>query len=272
MNKYLTQAVKYEKINTENKNSLYNYLRKEKDENALLLFDLEKLYPQEADFLIAIDNNITKGVMLLWYGVPTLPSVHLRAETHQIAKYLVNAIPYNDNFRIVSPRRYSTDIEYRYKKYRSKDNIYLMTLEEKNINNSLHFVSDGETKKLSSNNIPDINKLFEDSTETDKGLEEWVKKSLDTEVFFGYFNENKLLSIAGTLFRYDDIAMIGNVYTKKDTRRKGFATKVLLKLSNYLFSEGFKKLQLYVVENSPAHKLYKKIGFTETEEYVRFLI
>lgn len=263
--------ITYRRMKRKDKKKIFEYLLRNKSENAILLYDLEILYPNEVDFFLALnDKREIVGLYLKWFGVPSSPSIHLRAENVEIAEGLMKRIKYNKNFRIVSPRIYSKIVEKRFKKYVSKDNLYFMTLDLSTFNphRSITF----ETRKLSNEDRSKIEKLFEGSTETDKGLEKWVLSSLEKEIFFGCFENDVLCSIAGTLFQYEEFAMIGNVFTKKEYRRRGFATNVLLSLFDFLSQQGFKEIQLYVVENSPAHKLYKKLGFKEKKKYVRYLL
>lgn len=257
-------------MNPEEKGKVFEYLNKNKSENALLLYDLENLYPKVVDFFLALDHyENVKGLYLSWFEVPSCPSVHLRADNNEIASRLIRRIRYKNNFRIVSPRVYSENIEERFGNYVRRDYLCFMVLNLQNLKTHYPIF---ETRRLSSKDVLQVKKLFKDAAETDKGLEKWVLSSLDKEIFFGCFEDDTLCSIAGTLFRYNDFAMIGNVFTKKEYRRRGFATNVLLALINFLSEKNFKEAQLYVVEGSPAHKLYKKLGFEERKEYVRYLV
>lgn len=266
------KMINYKRMEGADRGKVFEYLSQKRSENALFLFDLKMLYPKNVDFFLALDDkrNI-RGLYLEWFGVSSFPAIHLRAENDEIADGLINKIRYHKNFRIVSPRVYSENIEKKFKNYITKDNLYFMTLDLSTFkppNLSAKF----KTNKLSNDHTSKIEKLFEGSTETDKGLEKWVLSSLDKEIFFGGFEGDTLCSIAGTLFQYEEFAMIGNVFTKKEYRRKGLATAVLSSLLDFLSKKGFKEAQLYVVENSPAYKLYKKLGFKEKGEYVRYLL
>jgi predicted GNAT family acetyltransferase len=269
------KMIRYKKIDLEDKSKIVEYLLKNKSENALLLYDLENLYPKEVDFLLALnEEQHLVGLNLIWFGAPPAPSIHLRANDSNIADGLIDTISYNKNLRVVLPRIFSTNIEDRFRDYTHKDNLYFMTLDLKSIKSSPYENYDPhlKTRRLSNNDKLKVERLFLGSTDTDKGLEKWVMSSLDKEIIFGCFDDAELCSIAGTLFKYEDIAMIGNVFTKKERRGEGLATKVLVSLIQYLSEYKFKELQLYAVENGPAHSLYQKLGFKEKEKYVRFII
>ena len=81
---------------------------------------------------------------------------------------------------------------------------------------------------------------------------------------FGIFKRNKLVSFAASPEMLEDLAIIRGVQTALEKRNKGYATSVCSVLVERLHQQG-KNVMLYVSkDNSPAIKVYRKIGFKET--------
>jgi len=262
------------------KEEVRDYLLRNRRENILFLYDLEKLYPREVDFFIARDeNNKIKGVGLIWFGIPNLPSIHLRADCEGVIYNLIKCIGIenNKNYRVILSRNYLEEAENTLRIFKSnirRDYILLLSVNSLQFSFQSNYLSSlfpYEIRRITNKDVLNVRKLLEKNID-DKGLIEWAVTSVGREIFYGYFEGEKLLSIAGTLLRYEEIAIIGNVLTDKEYRRKGLATRVLTSLLSHLFEEGFKEAQLYVVENSPAYKLYKKLGFNEVGKYVRYML
>lgn len=87
---------------------------------------------------------------------------------------------------------------------------------------------------------------------------------LQTGVFYGLFNGDELISMAGThiLSHWASVAAIGNVFTKPDQRGRGFATKVTAAVVKDSMEQGIKTIILNVgMDNAPALACYRKLGF-----------
>jgi ribosomal protein S18 acetylase RimI-like enzyme len=94
---------------------------------------------------------------------------------------------------------------------------------------------------------------------------------LSRGVYFGIFGGADLAAIAGThiVSPLHGIAAIGNVYTRADNRRQGFAGIATSAVSRELFTAGIQTIVLNVREDNPAAiHVYERLGF---QRHCRFL-
>lgn len=87
--------------------------------------------------------------------------------------------------------------------------------------------------------------------------------------WWGYFQDELLISIAGYNAFAAPLAQIGGVFTRSEYRRRGLAEQVISQLiidSRNLHQ--LKKLMLFTQDdNTAAQKLYNKIGFNQIGEF-----
>jgi len=82
---------------------------------------------------------------------------------------------------------------------------------------------------------------------------------------YGLYKNGQLVSFAAAPEILEDLAIIRGVYTVPDLRGKGYATSVCSALVGRLFEQG-REVILYVSKDNPsAIKVYRKLGFRETE-------
>lgn len=79
--------------------------------------------------------------------------------------------------------------------------------------------------------------------------------------------------VASVIFdRADDIARFKFVYTPLEYRGKGYAKELIIKLTNYLFEEGFKVCCLITSEtNKGANALYESAGYVTREGFAYYI-
>jgi len=90
-------------------------------------------------------------------------------------------------------------------------------------------------------------------------------------VFYGVFVDGELVSIAGThlVSRAFGVAAVGNIFTRPDHRRRGYAAGVTSAVVGELLQLGIGDIVLNVSqENVGALRLYERLGF---ERYCPFL-
>jgi predicted GNAT family acetyltransferase len=64
-------------------------------------------------------------------------------------------------------------------------------------------------------------------------------------------------------------AQIGGVVTHPDFRERGYASQCVSALCNHFFSQGTETMLLFTAEkNLPAQRLYMRLGFHQTEQYL----
>ena len=96
------------------------------------------------------------------------------------------------------------------------------------------------------------------------GGDAFRQRSLELGVFYGVFEGERLVSVAGTHIVSDNehIAALGNVMTHPDYRGQGLATLATNAVCEELLDHGIKLIGLSVGRsNEAAIRVYEKIGF-----------
>ncbi|GEM_PF-1616758 len=113
-----------------------------------------------------------------------------------------------------------------------------------------------EIIRLNEQHLPEISKLFS----MVPGMV-WTPKSLMYGPYYGAFDGNMLVSVAGAHFNTKYVAEVGNVITLRMYRRRGLARAVTQAVINEL-NPYSKIIYLSVyVDNTPAVNLYLDMGF-----------
>jgi len=101
---------------------------------------------------------------------------------------------------------------------------------------------------------------------------EKVKQNIETKEVIGYLiRENgKIVSVASATAFTDKAAMIVGVGTLDEYRQKGYASKCVKKLCDYLYANGQKGVLFY--NNPKAGRIYHRLGFEDQEVYHLFRI
>ncbi len=89
-------------------------------------------------------------------------------------------------------------------------------------------------------------------------------KSLEYGVFYGVFEADRLVSVAGThiVSDHERVAALGNVMTHPDYRGRGLATMATSAVCAELLDRGIEMIGLSVGRsNEAAIRVYEKIGF-----------
>lgn len=83
-------------------------------------------------------------------------------------------------------------------------------------------------------------------------------------VYYGVREGDDLIAVAGThvLSRSESAAGIGNVYTRRDRRKRGLAAATTSAVTSELLRMGIRTIGLKVVQsNSGAARIYERLGF-----------
>jgi GNAT superfamily N-acetyltransferase len=112
---------------------------------------------------------------------------------------------------------------------------------------------------LSGADVTLVNRLYS----IDGGVTAYRESHLEEGVYFGVFDEGRLVSIAGThvVSRAERIAVVGNVFTHPRHRGNGLATQATAAVTQALL--GFCDLVVLTVEagNDPAVHIYTGLGY-----------
>jgi len=81
---------------------------------------------------------------------------------------------------------------------------------------------------------------------------------------YGLYENGQLVSFAAAPEMLEDLAIIRGVYTAPNLRGKGYATSVCSALVRRLLEKGMEVILYVAKDNTPAIKVYRKLGFRET--------
>lgn len=83
------------------------------------------------------------------------------------------------------------------------------------------------------------------------------------------WKDGAICSIAQVIDRDSNTPMIGQLYTKKDKRSKGYATALLSELTSEILSEGAEKCGLMSDTANPAsNKVFEKVGYVPVYKFI----
>ena len=128
----------------------------------------------------------------------------------------------------------------------------------------------GSAVRLSPADLERLQALYADGDARGEAPEFFLPSMLDSGVYFGAIAGDGLAAVAGThVFAPEqDVAGVGNIYTRRDLRRQGFARQATTALVEHLIERGVGVICLNVaVENSGAIALYRSLGFEVHCEY-----
>lgn len=109
-----------------------------------------------------------------------------------------------------------------------------------------------------------LQRLYADGTPTGEEPDFFFPSMLATGVFFGVWEGANLIAAAGThlVVPEEGVAAIGNIYTRRDRRGRGLATRVTRAVTAELVARGLRTIALNVNHgNAPAIHVYERLGF-----------
>jgi hypothetical protein len=132
----------------------------------------------------------------------------------------------------------------------------------------------GTVKRLTAEDVPAICNLLlqiEDfytlRSKTEKENHEDILESITHGGrMYGIFEDDTLVSVAGTTAENSMSAMVVSVATLPAWRKKGYASYLVAELCSHCLKEGMKFLCLFY-DNPEAGKIYRKLGFEELGQY-----
>ncbi len=126
-------------------------------------------------------------------------------------------------------------------------------------------------QRLGPDDLPALRRLYADGQAAGDEPDLFTLESLAHGVFFGAREGPDLIAAAGThvVSEVASAAAIGSVYTRRDRRGQGWATRVTSAVAAELLRRGLRTVALNVSRHNPAAiRAYTKIGF---EHYCPFV-
>ncbi|MCE7748802.1 MAG: GNAT family N-acetyltransferase [Candidatus Heimdallarchaeota archaeon] len=258
----MLQVVKLEHIEQK---KFWDYVLSDVPFYFFFILDL-KQYPEQSQFLVAIENEDIVGLCLIWKN----QIAHLRGQNEKIIKSLFCAIPEDIpinqfNFEI----RYQEMLSSLIPKPKTKLQLHRMVLQKDRMIPRFPLDKPFTQRKLTKEDSHKIAKLMAKASPT-----YWSKitsKHLtfdENQNYTGLFDGNKLISF--TLAWIDETAaIIANAATHPKYQNLGLAT--------YLVNESVHKMMEHteiaiihvLTDNKSAIKVYSKVGY---EVYASFIM
>jgi len=136
--------------------------------------------------------------------------------------------------------------------------------------NMYRSVATPDVVRLSPAHESAVTRLFEDGAGTGESPDFFFPSMLDAGIFYGLWEANELLAVAGThlVVPSEDVAAIGNVYTRRDRRGRGLAAIVTSAVVDELLRLKIGTIVLNVRRsNTPAVRLYERLGLKRHCDY-----
>lgn len=126
-----------------------------------------------------------------------------------------------------------------------------------------------ELKRLDSSHLASLRVLYADGESSGESPDFFYDSMVGDGVFYGVFEGDDLVAAAGThlVSRDEGAAAIGNVYTRRDRRGRGYsraATSAVLQKLKDLPTIGLNVR----ADNIPAIRVYQSLGFVRHCEFV----
>lgn len=119
-------------------------------------------------------------------------------------------------------------------------------------------------RRLDMGDVTTLGHLYDDGRETGE-IPDFFRLSMVREgVFIGVFHNDELVAVAGThlVVPEEGVGAIGNVYTRRDWRGRGLATRTVAAVAEELLRLGVTTIGLNVDQtNEPAIRAYRAAGF-----------
>ena len=226
--------------------------------HAYLLFDLI-YYSDKSDIHILLKNNEICGYLLVWKGAVTR-GVHIWGDAESLIKYLpantpmiiqiyseklLNPIlnhlkPLDANINVITHFDMQVD-EQSFRPYNPERAVQITD------NYLKHFI---ELKKVQG-------RVLDEKTAKDIILN-WK--------YYGFFVNDKLVSIACAYIRLNEAWAIGDVYTHSEFRGKGYAKIVTSAITQKAIMTGARAYLHVRKDNAPAISVYKTLGYRVFDE------
>jgi RimJ/RimL family protein N-acetyltransferase len=119
----------------------------------------------------------------------------------------------------------------------------------------------GETRRLIGKDIRTINRLYS----SEGGLSFYSGDQIDAGIYYGVFEDEKLVSVAGThvVSPQEGVAVVGNVFTHPRYRGRGYAERATSATTKHLLHRCPNVVLTVDPKNTPATRAYQRLGYRE---------
>lgn len=124
--------------------------------------------------------------------------------------------------------------------------------------------------RLSPTDLPVLKALYADGEACGESPAFFLDSMMNTGVYYAASANDGLAAAAGThvFAPQEGVAGVGNIYTRRDLRRRGYARQATIGVVNELVERGVGTICLNVdIGNTGAIALYRSLGFEVHSEY-----
>jgi len=241
------------------------FFRKNAPLNIYQLGDLDDFYWSQTDFYGYFEEDELKSVVMIFKEVT--PNVVIALCDMKDLDYLNKALELmldilpNEIYLHITPGAEKV-LERKYNLH--QEGLYMkMDLDNKQKVNS---IDTNNIKQLSIENKIELSAFYEEAYPGNS----YIERMLETGMFFGIRDNDKLQSVAGIHVYSPEykVAALGSITTHTNLRGKGYATKV----TACLCKELLKKIEVIGLnvhsQNSSAIHCYEKLGFIKIADYL----
>lgn len=129
---------------------------------------------------------------------------------------------------------------------------------------------EGATVRLARQDLARLERLYADGIPAAENPDFFFPEMIETGTFFGVEDGGELVAVAGTHIAApgEGVAAIGNVYTHRNHRQRGYAARATSAVVAKLQSQGIATIALNVIQpNHTARRVYERLGFVTHCEY-----
>lgn len=244
------------------KHRLKRHFEKDKVLFSYHLGDLDDFYFENCQWAVDYPDRAKIEEVILVYTGCELPTVLAFGLTERFTELLKQMLP-------LLPMKFYSHFQEKYR------DLFLQNYSEKKL--GTHFkmklekfkkpvsVDSSKIIQLDMSHLDMLRQLYKDAYSQNY----FTKRMLETGKYYGYFDNNKIVSVSGVHVDSDEykISVLGNITTAEKFRSKGISTQVTSRLLDDLTADNKTVCLNVKADNKPAIASYTKLGFVKVHEY-----
>lgn len=252
------------KAQQQQKQEILDFLNLDQDNNFFLIGDIETydLHSEIQTTYVKILNNKIQSVILIYNATLLFYDPFFKLEWGEIYQFLIEHKLANINISQAIFDHFQNELENNnvfqiHKQYLAKLNNLTSHSTENVVKATKEDIANIVLSRLK------IKEFFEFSSSYENELKLY-NASFDSDVLNPFIiknDKNEVISCAAIMINASNKSIIGGVYTLKEYRNQGLASKVVAAISNWIINNN--RVPVLFYHNQHAGKVYKKIGYQE---------